>query len=570
MKKDVAQADPAPAVESAAPEAIETEALEHTTEATQPVTESIEETEAPAEPLKPVNADEYKKAFGTLKSENEGALGNRWWQGQNAEFVLKAIRFLPEAPQSEMVRDLSRRVLLTKADPALLAPAADAEMGIKLLQERLTKLVRLGLFDDAIGLYAELPQPAPDALLGPVTQAMIGKNGLSQACIELKTNRSEQHDESVTSLKELETYCGYTLREGLSGKEAAQKYLTSKNIAASDFLSGDKAKNFSLLAFQSWLEAGGTQNIPTEQNYWKQLPTSFMAAGLNRLANIPPEKSLQLLTTAKRLNMISAYSAGTHLKDITSAYFGGSQIPNSSDSLDTIGKFLFLNAKANSVKDVDLKQQYASKAMDTTYGNNEVLIFPFLMPIMDDPIPADFSAEKAKKALEMVESMAWLDVDKAWITLVGGSYPEFNSYILGSIFKGMERESTLSGPSNMSTKPLIYLSEYLDIVVKEVKKFRDSANLLNFPYEKYLDLTAESSYVMPSKGIFDTLNQGVETKSFGAVVLSSLLIIGNKSAIDLYTGLLHNVLTGLNNLGLTKEAEVLGEEALLTLHKKGV
>jgi len=100
-------------------------------------------------PLAQISLDE----IGVL-NENNGSLGNDLWNNSNYKFALSLLKNMPTNPQSDVVKNLNRRLLLTSAIPPLDSTATN-----ELFSARLKILAKLNE-SSSIGDMMEKVPPA--------------------------------------------------------------------------------------------------------------------------------------------------------------------------------------------------------------------------------------------------------------------------------------------------------------------------------------------------------------------------------------------------------------------------
>ncbi len=116
-------------------------------------------------------------ATGTL-TPAIGGLRPDYWSGTPAEIALRLVALLPAAPDSQALRDLARRLLLSAGPaPADLAPEG------ALLAARAERLLALGAIDDLAALAAQVPGDRLSLDLSrPLTEAAFARGDDERAC----------------------------------------------------------------------------------------------------------------------------------------------------------------------------------------------------------------------------------------------------------------------------------------------------------------------------------------------------------------------------------------------------
>lgn len=128
------------------------------------------------------------EAIGVLGPE-EGGFGPRLWRGANRTIVFNMIARLPTQSRSPALRDLARRLLLTRANPP-----RGLVLGRSLVSVRLERLHAMGAIEGATAFAKVIPTTVTGARLGELqADLLFAANDVKAAC-EVVTRNLTAYD----------------------------------------------------------------------------------------------------------------------------------------------------------------------------------------------------------------------------------------------------------------------------------------------------------------------------------------------------------------------------------------
>ncbi|MEM7618494.1 MAG: hypothetical protein AAF244_03815, partial [Pseudomonadota bacterium] len=125
---------------------------------------------------------------GLLVSDNEGALPKGMWRKNLRSEITYLLKTLPAEAPFQSLQKIKRNMLLSSYDTSGIKNDIEIEIGDDLLTLRLSKLMEMGLWDDAHRLYSETTNdPGQNHKLAEIGVLLaLYKQGLATACLESK------------------------------------------------------------------------------------------------------------------------------------------------------------------------------------------------------------------------------------------------------------------------------------------------------------------------------------------------------------------------------------------------
>ncbi len=575
----------APSVQ-AAPEkpAVESEALAPEPEETAPAPE----TAAPEEPapthsrilpvkIKPVQegADGVSKAAPDIQPQGEtdidadalalyttqasGSLGPDLWQNVSRNEVIKGLRALPATTHSKAQRDLALRVLLTKAAVA----AGNEDSAGDVFSARLSKLIELGAYREAMSLYEKLEVPAgvDEAALAGM-KAFVGNGQLALACLEQKALDPNLKSEDPF-WSHLDKFCKLFISadspdvadDTQSVMRAALAYAEAEKIVSpAQFEDLNSRSLIELLVLsQSGILDRGKWNVSSASKLSPGVIAFLLAQEPKRI-----EQKLSLFVVATRAGLRTADELSAAYQDAAgSTASHGDWAP----FLNSLTKFR--NAESNDEKLKQLKSLLAASAT--------------LDPAAYAPVAAQIAALKPAAPLTAADACVVLDIlifaDAAlpadWVNFAYGTSYESDSGESSLVALHLtppepapESDEKPAKPVKKAKLPLtpqlayaLILQAYLGI--PEPKTDEDKSS-----YDNFLSLTGKNNYVMPSHELTESLKKAAQAGSLGKILLYSLQALDGQKVDRVHPELLSRVLKALKTAGLSEETVSLAHEAL--------
>jgi len=311
------------------------------------------------------------ESTGTLSGAKGGALDRTLWQGQKRSDIEFLLNRLPEAPQLRSILTLQRRLLLTRADAGQIQNDIGPLRGSDLLIQRITKLVDMGLYDDAWELYtlrAEDPYDVSIVQLGILL--MLMKNDAATACLEEKV---------------------------ASSKYPADAFFATLDKACAQTLGADSTPSF--------------PNDPTLHAIYNDPSFSVSANAPEAISKLTLMQRALVLANGKiRYDGLSAETLRKTPSTLLTYYLMDKKLPDSAKAMikaevDARGLTYYTAAvardpdwaKARAIKDVPSQWPYVESALKSK--NNPADIAVYYGEMLAAAEPANLSPEIIQKAL---------------------------------------------------------------------------------------------------------------------------------------------------------------------------
>jgi len=513
------------------------------------------------------------ESLGLISNVSDGGLGIDMWEDSEKSSVVQLISEF-SAPTGYPVMDsLVRRALLTRNEVDLMTGRSEA--GRDLLTARIEKLTDMGFFEDAVKLYSKNPGAPYHERLGQAgIMAMLYNGQIAYACLEARAH--QKRFASSSFWQEVLPACDYMMSKLGEEKKAVAAEQTSEILQKVALKEGFRYKIKALndvsalnpidkvvLVADSRLDYSSLKiNPPFDAQ------DSFTAALLLKDKDLPDELRFALLLELVKNGLRDPKELAALYKDTKIA---GAK----SDELEY--------RKVKGWKRLPYLYQTASLRLDQESVDNILklneeygfyALFPF-SDILQKASPENLSTESIRLVMLLFAGTntkapaAW---EAAWKNTSKNEAPDLLlllAYGLGSDFS----TGIIANFENFSLdpeKPDSAHANQLLLLAKE--KLDKSKKLHNYTdgkaYEKNLDLTLDSGYVMPSDSLIDSLKKARDNRRLGEVVLLSAIALREVPPAKLYAGSLREVVDGLKTVGLTDEARELTKEVALGLSEK--
>lgn len=509
---------------------------------------------------------------GLYSNPQDGSLGRDLWTNTRRSAVLAYLPQLPPAGSSPTLQSLTSGVLLSSAQAGLIVNDIQPEQGSDILTLRLMKLMDLGMTDQALKIYSELGQPPYHPNLAQAgIMALLFNAEKSLACLEYKT--VEDRNFSGPFWNDIKHYCNFVLE---SAKPSPAALETIESQAVKRLLSGG--------AYTLTYEAQKLQAIPlfdrailTAENI-----INFGLFGLEGVNRIAPDhlvlalkkpglsKESEFLLTMKMVEY-GLKNRAEWEKIYSSFKFGGTADEQKIITIEALPGWqqlpaLFQNAKTHGKGPEQNAASLHALSYVGTYG--PAAAYPFAEFLTSIPVNNLSTGELTRIA--RVLHGADKDIPASWFDalskrkIVGDQ--DTALYVLTYVAKAYQRFSiddrklAMDAVNRMKNSPL---KENLSIIIENVDNTPEDQHNVNKVYDNDLNLTFSGNYVMPSKRVWDRLLESSQNQSIGETVLLSALLLNEKPLMDLYPGVLSDVLKGLRAVGLTRSSKNMAQEAIL-------
>ncbi|MDE3114469.1 MAG: hypothetical protein KGL26_02605 [Pseudomonadota bacterium] len=310
-------------------------------------TPSVDQTTLPAEPDSGPPGGSGAITVSTLGNSEgppagtldpaEGGLGEDLWAGTSRQTANDLMAHLPIATPVAAVRDLARRLLLTKA----AAPVGDANQAF--LTVRLRRLLDAGLLDAAADLAATAKLDGDPGFARVQAEALLFAGRKDTVCTPATATRMASGDPFWI---ELRAYC-YAMAGNDAALSLTRQVMQAQNIddAAFDTLLRDVqshvAKAPDNIAAPSALHAFllGRLGLPVDDAAAAELGTPGLVLAARSTANSPQER----LKAAEKLLPVGALRMGELAAIADAQHFSDNQFATEHA---TLAKLSFLSGQA--------------------------------------------------------------------------------------------------------------------------------------------------------------------------------------------------------------------------------
>lgn len=510
--------------------------------------DSISKAAADIEQENALNPD----TLGLYSSPATGSLGGTLWQNFSAPDVAKAISDLPVTINSETMRNLLLRALLTTPDASPENSSGEA------FSARLEKIAELGRYDQAFQLYKKLEGNIPTAkaaLAGTASAFATNRTGL--ACLEEKALDSKFKQSEATSFwADLSSFCSLLLKLDQEDSNttdsfatASKNYAIAKNLKAT--LKSEELNGKSVIEIMALRQAGLLPDTIFTPSSAKSLKPGVLAL----LISNPPS------TAEARLSLfVAAVEKGLKTKEeLANEYQLLAKTPVTGSGywksiLDSYGNLQTSTDKAALLRSV----------INLTKEPDYTALQPFAAAFGSLSEVGSFTKEESKKVLSFLirsrtsVSGKWLD--KA---LESPDLATKDSVTDIEVIQALETElkKANSDQDDKKEREVIEIAQLhaLSLILNENEaedKGKDKS------YENLLSLTGSTDYVMPSKEFMNNLAQASARQDTGKVILYSLQALNGQRVSQLHPAALYRITEALKSVGLVEEVRSLVHEAL--------
>ncbi|MCD8562504.1 MAG: hypothetical protein LRY54_00155 [Alphaproteobacteria bacterium] len=512
------------------------------------------------------------ESIGLYSSPQEGSLGRDLWTNSHRSLITDYLPKLQVAKKSPVLQFLTDGLLLSRTQAGLIVNDTTPEPGKDLLTLRLMKLMDLGMNDQALKIYSDLGRtPYHPNLAQAGIMAMLFNGEKSLACLEYKT--VEDRNFQGPFWTDIALYCNYVLEDK---KPTTAELKTTSSQAIQRILSGG--------SYTFTYDARKLENVPlidrailTAENI-----INFGDLGLEGIKRMAPAHLTLALKKQKlsrqdefllKMKMVQyGLSSPAEWEKLYAGYkFGGAADEQKIIPLESLPGWqqlpaLYQNAKAVG-RGVE-QQNTALKALDYVGTYGLAAAYPFADMLED--VPANNLSTEQLAQIARVMNGADKDIPGSWFEVIGKRKPASDKdmalYVLSYVAKAYQRTNPEDRNIIMAAVERIKnpaLKESFKIIIENVDNGNPDQHTADKVYDNDLDLTFDGNYVMPSKRVWDRLIASSQNQSIGETVLLSTLLLGDKPLMDLYPGVLGDVLKGLRAVGLTRFSKGMAQEALL-------
>jgi len=521
------------------------------------------------------------ESYGTLNNVADGALGIDLWNGTRRAEINDLLGQMPLVSPYRTIQDLTRRLLLSPVDPALIRGDRTPAPGEDLLTLRIEKLMQRGAYAEAATLYKRYPdEPYHERLARNGVLALFYSQQAPVACVDTLTVRDRFEDQTFWAA--LAVTC-HRLFGGAAAQRAALSDQEETALSGSVILqqvAADKKyrfhpRNLGDLEQLSPIEravlfAAGRVNYAE----FAVKPTQISPDLLGLLINdpvLPEDMRFVFMGLAARQGTIGHEALVTYYKD--SAAAATNDRDNASQAAHRRIPALYVAASDEAAS---AKQRAATltNLLEDQQNFSTANLLPFA-PLIAATDPALMPKQVIRPAfILMTESGANIPApwQKKWIENFSTDFkPEKHDALIW--LAAALSSNTL--PEFHKKNPYFtpdtgdFTLEQRHFVSAAYEKLDKADELLNYgdeeTYEKDMGLTLVNDYVMPSSSLVDGLANARRENRLGETILLSAIVLHEAPPGALHPDLLSEVIDGFVAVGLTNEARKLAQEAVLGL-----
>ncbi len=557
--------------------------------------ESAPATAQPAEPaapqhsrilpvkIKPVQegADGVSKAAPDIEQNNavdpdtlalyatqaSGSLGPEVWKGIARKNLVSAFSSLPVPEFSKTQHDITLRALLTQAN----VPLDEGETAKpELFSARLSKLIELGAFKEAMSLYEKLDAQTTSseaALAG--MKAFVANNQVAIACLEQRAlDKTLKSDDVFWT--HLDKFCAKYIRSDDDGSGDVSQSLMRASVAyaaeekilpPSRFEDmNDKSLVELLVLAKSGALDRGRWTVETASKLNPRV-IGFLLS----IDAASADQKLALMTVAVRQGLRSPL-------DLDAAY-------EQASSAKEWMAFLNARKKLKSAQTAAAKTEAVKALLARIPQVSPIALTPFADVIASLDAAAPFTAEEAKQSISVLLAanaplpLAWVKLAYGDAAPAEGADSGESALILAMLTSAAEPKKP-ADKSPAQTKAPDAPKTQKEAYLLVLKGFIEGREVIpsgqKNAYEKLLSLTEGSNYVMPSGELMENLKKAAQSKQLGQVVLAGLQTLNGQKPENIHPSVMVQVLRSFESAGLSEETASLAHEVLagLTTEKK--
>ncbi len=547
------------------------------------ITESIPSVDAPH-----VNFARLE-SHGLLTRPKDGGLGRDVWRGTKRSLLLTYLPQLPSLSQYRTLQNLSKRLLLTKADPRLIKQDEKPEAGNDLTTLRIEKLLEMGAHKEALALYTKHPElPYHERFARAGILAAFYNKQPSLACLETKTIETQFKNEFFW--QQTSKICGHVLSNSTPKNKKELKFPESKilqQVVEKDSyrFKPKKMEDFkdltpletAILIAENRLDLSRLV-ISSED----KLPQHVLALLLEE-PSIKTEPHFRLMVQAVEQGLQSTENLAEYYDTKAALYFGKNKEKTSLTDYKAIKgwkRLPYLHRAASNAAQGEELTAIIEKSLGLTPEYGSAALWPFAEIIaVTDPQKLDQSMIRYGLNI-LVETgvkipptwnNTWISKYKKKQKNIGiNDILQHFSYMLGEEF--FTKEATQGADFKERFAVLeVHKQQLIKIIYEKLDKQLELDDYsANDVYEKPLGLTSNVDYVMPSTGLLDSLESAKYEQRLGEVILLSSIALRDAAPDEIYAGLFQKVIDGLVAVGLTEEARSLAREVMLGLSREKI
>lgn len=468
-------------------------------------------------------------------SPREG-YGDDFWKGVDDAMIIKFLR----SKSPRILTPTVRRML----QKAIITPAKDIADKGDLYSLRLTKLVEIGDFTDALNLYKlnEAAPPSPAAARAGV-EAMIGEGQMAVACLEQKALAKNLQTDTPDLWKNLDLFC-----QSLFGPAASSGDDDNLRLNEASRVFG------TIAALKAPSKIEEIESI-TSPVLLAQLRLGHLNTLLKDKANIMAltDKSLAILIGAKSADRdvyFTLLNEGLR-RGLVSEVAANQALAL---SVDVAAANKLADKWANFQKLYNVKGFVANPQIIDELANlgTKSLLSYKLDPYENVTNLEKFNFNNARDVLVLLAQTNHA-LPMPWIQKC---FPSVKSENMGFIEYLLIDSLLLEATDNLPSKSRLLAIQGV-FSPKPMTNEEWKSN-----YDNVFSLTASGNYVMPMEDNLSTLKKSADKKLTGQVVIDSINILSGAKMDEMHPPSLIKIFQALDSVGLNEETVSLAREAL--------
>lgn len=520
------------------------------------------------------------ESLGPLTNPLKGSLGNDMWAGSARSVVQEFIPQLPAGNTFYPAQLLARRVLISNGDVTMMRNDKSPAEGQDLFTQRLEKLLEIGAYDDAVKLYTLIEgEPGHDRLARAGVMALLHGGFPAQACLEARAAHKDTAPQSENDIfwSQINAICMFVQAQSVRAVKDAG--FTKDDLAAFDQAAATDVPGSKLLTMlvnrpDYRYSIGSPDDITELSNLERAVFKGMGRFDYSRLKikKMHAVPAITLMTMAGDPNMPANLRLAVNIEAAARGLID-------TDGLAALYMTLSENAPATSLtgryaaisKATATKAEKAAiiAALLETRGdgrNNELPshLLPFSQMIAESS-PDGLSPAALQMGLNailqagIVPSERWV---KAWLAAESGDSKKTRNQVLLYLANLV--------PENLPTNSVGFADDQVKTAFTPPEGLESlriwavfdglgrSEALKNLAdpvfYEKHVDLTLTTDYVMPSDSLLEKLRDAAQNGRLGETALLASVALNSGYPDKIHPGVIKEVLKSLETVGLKEEA----------------
>lgn len=511
------------------------------------------------------------ESIGLVSKADEGSLGRDLWKGTDRSALVKLLEVIPASSKAPAAQRLINGILLSETQAERIDNDIEPEPGRDIFTLRMEKLLEGGAYRQAFEMYnvRDGQDPYHERLARTGILAAMFNGEKSVACLD-SLSLNERFDD-IAFWKTVTQYCEASLSE--TAEEDSVNSFKSKVLQS---LSSDKNYKFpytpesfgkltdieqAALAAEHKISFDGSASDVPPRHVQILLRQPDLPANI-RFALTLKGTNYGILKVA---DLADLYTAGA------SPASGQEQSAINLDELEDWEKLSQLYVSAKNAPEGEEQWQIIRKSFSLKKKYGITALLPFANTVSQLK-PENITAEEVATAFEAM-AYANLTIPAQWIDIAekislddandATRYKLLTAAYISRLNRSKddeERQKVFASAQKISP----HWGQLTKNIMKIVDKRHNNSDNADAIYEKDVDFAFKNDYVMPSMELWDRLKKAREKQSIGETVLLSATALDQAPLTDMYPWLFGDVLTSLDQVGLTDISRKMAMQAVLS------